>query len=77
MYDIQNNLWSETPNLNVSRSSHGSCSLAKYVYVFAGNENMTVERLDASVEIFPETWTCIAVSCPPLRDPLVAVIRED
>ena len=56
MYDIQNNTWQVTPRLVQARSSHSSCSLASFVYVFGGHNDKTVERLNASADVFPETW---------------------
>ena len=74
MYDIENDLWSKASYLNHGRSYHSSCSLKNYLYVFGGDRNKTVERLDTSVEIFPYTWEFISMEGYALRDALVTAV---
>ena len=39
VYSVAGNRWSPIPAMNVSRSDHGSCAVANYVYVACGQNN--------------------------------------
>lgn len=60
-YDIANDSWLALPNLNFGRSSHASCSLGQFVYVFcgqpftSGNQNAFVEP--CQIEKFDTRFT--------------------
>ena len=47
------------------------------MYVFGGDNNKTVERLDVSVETFPYAWDLLTLKGFSFLNPLVTVIQKD
>ena len=74
LYDIDRNLWSIAPELNVPRGQHSSCALRNKVYTFGGFNSFnnktgtclylnSIESLDAKgfIESKNSIWEIIQV----------------
>ena len=53
MYNINENAWTDAPEMNYARHHHSGCTMSDYVYVFCGssyiNSNLnSIERLNVS-----------------------------
>ena len=74
-FDLKQKRWTQGPLLNNCRDSHSSCCLGQYVYVFAGDENGSIESLQVEGG---KAWQVLAELTLLNRrlNPAVAVLNE-